>query len=105
MIFNVGQNIQIIPGNDIYDSVRLAGFKFAGSSDLACQYAVSARGVGQVTRIEPMLANLNPNDRWCYIAWQLSPIANLPGLPPQKFNQQVFGYSEIWLSKYFIIIP
>lgn len=106
MMFKVGNNIQIIPGNDIYQSVYLCGFQYAGSTDDACTLAVAARGIGQVTAIEPMLASTNPGttDYWVSVAWQLAPTLLLYKLPAQKFNQQAWKYSQEWLSRYFTVI-
>ena len=105
-MFKIGQNIQIISGLDIQQSVYLAGFQYAGSSDTAVQLAVAARGIGQITDIEPMLNSTNPGhgDYWVTIAWQLAPTLLLYKLPAQKFNQQAYKYSAEWLTKYFTVI-
>lgn len=105
-MFKIGDNIQIIKGLDIYQSVYNAGFQYAGSSDDACTLATAARGIGQVTGIRPMLASTNPgtNDNWIKVAWQLTPTLLLYKLPAQKFNQTEWEYSEQWLTKYFTVI-
>ena len=105
-MFKIGDNIQIKSGFDVYQSVYLSGMQYAGSSDDACTLATAARGIGQITGIRPMLASTNPpiNDNWIKVQWQLTPTTLLYKLPPQKFNQTEWEYSEFWLAKYFMVI-